>query len=301
MEESFVEEQQQESSENLEELEQKRNVINNDAEKHRRLRDDLNKQTKEWAAKRDALNAQVREFVDEAGKRREERDNFNQKVKESKVFRDEWNQKVTKLYEEVSSLRKDIPKEEGVSIKTLKKQLQDLEFRQQTALLGKDEDDKIVKQISILAHEILEKEKNVTQGDDVKEIMQKLRDAKAEAEVHHKAVSEYAEKAQTAHDQMIAAYDNADRLRKEADEAQAKFIESKTNADEEHKKHIEQIKSIHDMDKDFSEAKNKGKAARKKKADTESKKEAKEIFERFKAGDKLSTEDLMALQKSGYL
>jgi len=35
--------------------------------------------------------------------------------------------------------------------------------------------------------------------------------------------------------------------------------------------------------------------------DNESKKEAKEIFERFKAGEKLSTDNLMALQKSGYL
>lgn len=301
MEESFVVEENNNSSENLEELEQKRSVINNDAEKHRRLRDDLNKQTKEWASKRDALNAQVREFVEEAGKHRQERDDLNQKVRESKELRDEWNQKVTKLYEEVSALRKDMPEDKGTSVKQLRKQLSDLEYTQQTQNLNKGQEQDIVKKISLLAREIDEKEKTLEHGAEAKEVYGQLKEAKTQAEVYHKAVSEYAEKAQTAHDMMIKFYEQADRLRKEADAAQEKFIECKTQADEEHKKHIEQIKSIHDMDKDFSDAKNKAKAARKKKVDTESKKEAKEIFERFKAGEKLSTEDLMALQKSGYL
>jgi len=289
------------SSGNLEELEQKRNIINSDAEKHRRLRDDLNKQTKEWAIKRDGLNAQVREFVEEAGKRREERDSFNQKVRESKDLRDEWNQKVTKIYEEVAVFKKDIPEEKGTPIKQLKRQLNELEYTQQTQTLKKEQEADIIKKISLLAREIEEKEKAMEHGAEAKEAYQRLRDAKAQAETYHKAVSEYAEKAQVAHDAMIGFYDQADRLRKEADAAQEKFIECKTQADEEHKKHIEQIKTIHEMDKDFNEAKGKVKAAKKKKADSEFKKEAKEIFERFKAGEKLSTEDLMALQKSGYL
>jgi len=300
MEEVFVEENN--SSENLEELEQKRSAINVDAEKHRRLRDDLNKQTKEWAAKRDGLNTQVRGFVEDAGKQREERDSFNQKVRESKELRDEWNQKVMKLHEEFSVLRKEIPDDkQGPPLKQLKKQLNELEYRQQTQLLKKNEEAAIVKQISTLAREIEEREKAVETSGDISKVSTQLREAKAQAEVYHKAVSEYAEKAQAAHDAMIKFYEQADMLRKEADASQEKFIECKTQADDEHKKHIEQIKSIHEMDKDFSDARGKAKAAKKKKVDTESKKEAKEIFERFKNGEKLSTDDLMALQKSGYL
>jgi len=55
------------------------------------------------------------------------------------------------------------------------------------------------------------------------------------------------------------------------------------------------------MDKDVGAIRNRNAKDRKKKVDNESKKEAEEIFERFKAGEKLSTEDLMSLQKSGYL
>jgi uncharacterized coiled-coil DUF342 family protein len=271
------------------------------------LRDDLNKQTKEWVVKRDALNAQVRALIEEAGKHRENRDQLNVKVRESKDLRDEWNKKVSELNEKVSALKKDkepVPEKRPDNeppIKQLKKQLKDLEFKQQTSALSKDKDDEIVKQISLLAHQIDEKEKASEHGGEIKELVHQLRDAKSQAETHHRAVSEYARSAQTAHDDMIALYEQADKLRKEADAAQEEFVKCKTQADEEHKKHIEQIESVHKMDKDVTSIRTRKAKDRKKKVDNESKKEAEEIFNRFKAGEKLSTEDLMSLQKSGYL
>ena len=296
-------EEETQAPENLAELEQKRNAINDDAEKHRRLRDDLNKQTKEWVAKRDALNAQVRELVEEAGKHRTERDSLNQKVRESKVLRDEANQKVAQLTEEYRALKSDMPAPDKnqPSVKQLKKEFSELENRQQTQVLKKGEEEAIVKKLKELDAQINEIEKNQEQSGDLREKYTALKAAKEEAEKCHKLVSEYAEKAQAEHDAMIQLYEQADALRKQADEAQAKFIECKKAADEEHKKHIEQIKSFHETDKDFAAIKNKQKAVRKKKTDAESKKAADDIFARFKSGDKLSTEDLMILQKSGYL
>lgn len=135
----------------------------------------------------------------------------------------------------------------------------------------------------------------------MKVLVGQLREARANAEIYHHEVSEYAEKAQAAHDKMISFYEQADSLRKEADAAQAKFVECKQAADEEHKKHIEQIKSVHEMDRDAAAFRGRKNTVHRRRNDIESKKKAKEIFERFKAGDKLSTEDLMALQKSGYL
>ena len=269
-----------------------RESLNEEADMHRKKRDELNAQTKEWKAKRDALNGQVRELVDEAGKCREERDSFNQKVRETKELRDEWNQKVSALKEQLAPYRSEKSDDRNeVPVKQLKKQLQDLEYTQMTKSLGKDKENEIVKQISILA---------------IKDLVQQLRDAKAEAETYHHQVSEYAEKAQSAHDKMIGFYEQADRLRKEADAAQAKFVECKQAADEEHRKHIEQIKSVHEIDRDAAGYRGSKKNAprggkRRGTSDVEGRKEAKEIFERFKAGEKLSTEDLMALQKSGYL
>ena len=286
----------------LEELEAQRTVLNDDAEKHRQRRDELNAQTKDWKAKRDALNGQVRELVDEAGKSREVRDNYNQKVRESKAVRDEWNKKVSDIRAKINELRPEKPEDRGeVSLSQMKRDLERLETQQQTMPMGADKEKALVKQISELAKNIEQREK-VEEGDEaIRDLVQELRDAKTKAEEAHKAVSEYAEAAQKAHDNMLSLYQRADAIRKEADAAQAKFVECKQAADEEHRLHIEQIKSLHDVSKSADGIKNKKNAAKKRRADVESKKEAKEIFEKFKAGEKLSTEDLMTLQKSGYL
>ncbi len=289
---------------NLADLEKKRMAINADAEEHRRLRDDLNKQTKEWVMKRDALNGQVRDLVAEAGKHREERDSYNQKVRESKDLRDVANKKVADLTQTLHSMKKDLPArdKDQPSIKQLKKEFSELENEQMTnGTLSKSKEEAIVKRLRELDTQIKEIEKISDASGDIREIVAQLREAKAEAENCHKLVSEYAEKAQSEHDTMIGLYEQADKLRKQADEAQAKFIECKKAADEEHKKHIEQIKSFHETDGAVAAIKNKQKSVRKKKTDVESKKAADDIFARFKNGEKLSTEDLMALQKSGYL
>ena len=288
-------------TDSLEDIEQQRSITNNDAEKHRRLRDELNKQTKDWVMKRDALNAQVRELVDKAGKHREERDTLNQSVRDSKKLRDEWNQKFSELNDKVSELRKDAPKDNGPPIKKLKKQLQDLEFKQMTSVLTKETEKELIDLMQGLLKQIEEREKNLEQNTEVRDLVTALREARDKAEEYHRSVSEFAEKAQNEHDAMISLYEQADKLRKEADQAQEKFIESKLLADEEHRKHIEQIKALHEFDKTATGLKQKQKKAKKKKEDTASRKEAEDIFDRFKAGDKLSTEDLMALQKSGYL
>ena len=111
----------------LEELDQKRQFNNNEAEKHKRLRDELNDKTKEWVQKRDELNSKVRGLVEEAAKRRETRDSLNVQVREAKEKRDLWNHKVNELNEKVASLKKaNVPREQGPPIGKLKKELKSL-------------------------------------------------------------------------------------------------------------------------------------------------------------------------------
>ena len=310
----MTEEEAAEVSENLEKLEQKGTIYKNAAEKHKHLRDELNKQTKEWVSKRDALNAQVRELVEQAGKHREERDALNQKVRESKVVRDELNKNVSRITEEYRELKgKNAPQiapETGnprdrqqapPSIKQLKKEFSDLEMRQQTQVLKKEEELRIVKRLKEIESQIEGLQKDEETSDEAREKLRELKEAKSEAEAAHKVVSEYAEKAQQEHDIMISLYEQADALRKQADDAQANFIDCKKRADEEHKLHLEQVNSFRQTDEQASTYRKKKSDARKRKTDADSKKAADDIFARFKNGEKLSTEDLMALQKSGYL
>jgi len=293
-----------ESDEDLESLEEKRNVVDGDADQHRRLRDEYNAHTKEWKAKRDNLNMKVRGLIDEAGKCREERDANNQKVKESKVSRDECNKKVIELKKQLAEMRPQRDKSNDkneVPLGRLKNDLDQLEKEFETRSHSSDKEKEMVKQISKLAAQIRDREQSMENIGEVREVANALREAKAEAEGFHHQMSEYADLAQTSHDRMLKLYDEADAFRKEADEAQTKFVEYKKAADEEHKKYIDSVKSIHEMDRGIGDGKRKRDSGRRKSVDNENKIEATKIYERFKNGEKLSTEDLMILQKTGFL
>jgi uncharacterized coiled-coil DUF342 family protein len=222
-------------------------------------------------------------------------------VREAKEQRDVWNKKVNELNESVVNLKKTNLPREGPPIAKLKKELKALEFKQMTSVLTVEKERELIEQLSDLQKQIKEREKALEANDEVRNAIRGLREAKDKAEGHHRQVGELAEKAQTEHDEMIKLYEQADTLRKEADAAQEKFIETKLKADDEHKKHIEHIRQVHDYDKILTGLKQKARKARKKKEETQAMKEAEDIFDKFKKGEKLSTEDLMALQKSGYL
>ena len=148
----------------LEELEQKRQLHNVEAEKHRRIRDELNEKTKEWVEKRDSLNAQVRELVDQAAKHRESRDELNVKVREANV----WNKVVNDLNEKVTKIKKDnLPKNNGPSVQKLKKELKSLEFKQMTSVLSKGKEQELIDQMAKLQAEIKERE-NLEKIEDIK-------------------------------------------------------------------------------------------------------------------------------------
>ena len=288
-------------AEMIDELEEKRARQNAEAERRKRLRDELNDRTRQWADKRDALNAQVRKLIDEANGRRETRDRLNSEVREAKAKRDEWNRKFNECSESVQTLRREKMPKDGVPIRRIRAELRALEKKHMTSVLSPDKERGLVEQMSALSSKLQAMEKELEQFAEVRAAEKEAREAKDNAEKYHMQVAELAEKAQAEHDAMLKLYDEADALRKEADQAQEKFIETKLAADEEHREHIEHIRQVHDFDKLIAGIRDKNRRVKREKDESVAKREAEEIFERFKNGEKLSTDDLMVLQKSGYL
>ena len=187
----------------------------------------------------------------------------------------------------------------------MKKKMKDLELQQQTSSLSLTKEKELIDQMRVLNAEIKGLEKELESDDEVKTLMAEATEAREKAEFYHAKVEELAIQSQKEHDTMMEIYDRSDAIRKEADKAQENFIKCKVQADEEHQKHIEMIKQVHDYDKMLSGLRHR---------DTESsddvmpmgeiksdRDEAKDKYERFKRGEKLSTEDIMLLQNSGYL
>ncbi len=285
----------------LADLEKEREELNREAENHKRKRNVLNDKTKEWVEKRDFFNAKVRGIVDEASMHRESRDKLNEEVQGLKKERDEWNAKVNEFTETVSRIkRRNLPKGR-VPLGKLKKDLRALEFRQMTSVLTPDKEKDLIEDMSRIENEVKARETELEENEEVKLAIKELKETKEEAEALHKKVGEVADDAQMEHDKMTELYETSDGSRKEADLAQEEFIKTKMLADEEHRMHIDYIRKVHDLDKIISGMRFKYRMARVRGDERVAMREAEDIYERFKKGEKLSTEDLMTLQKSGYL
>ena len=283
----------------IRELETKRDKLNIKADEHRHKRDRLNEETKRFVERRDSLNDQVKRLLREANEHREKRNTLNEQVKSAKVLREELNKKANETAEIVNNLRRERMPKDGNMVGKLKKDLKALEFRQMTSVLTPDKEKELITLLTRLQAQIREKEKAFEQNEDVRQAIKTANQAREDAEAQHALVGKLADDAQAEHDAMVELYEKSDSLRKEADMVQEQFVRAKTSADEEHREHVNLIRQVHDFDKVVAGLRRREKKARKVKSESAAKKQAAEIFERFRRGEKLSTEDLMALQTKG--
>ncbi|MEF8885965.1 MAG: phosphoserine phosphatase, partial [Haloarculaceae archaeon] len=93
------------------------------------------------------------------------------------------------------------------------------------------------------------------------------------------------------------AYREADDIRDEADEMHEKFVDAQEAADQHHEDFVRVQKRLRELDKKEEEEE---REARKEKEEA-AREEAEEIYQKFKEGETLDTEDLMKLQNTGLL
>lgn len=285
----------------MQEIERRRDKINAMAEEHRRKRDEYNREARRWADRRDELNAKVRALVSEAAGHKARRDEHNRLVKEAKTRRDECNRRVAEIGSHVNSLKYARLRSGGVNIERLKRELRAKEKTQETSVLTREDEKELVESIARLKRDIREHEARIENDPEIRSMLDELKKYKEEAERHHAAVSKAADDAQREHDQMARLYEEADRIRVEADMAQDEFIKAKILADEEHKKHVDLIQQVRNYDKILFGMREKERSTMEEKAEKDSRTAAEGIYKKFKEGETLSTEDILILQKSGYL
>lgn len=285
----------------IKELEDKRNRLNKMAEDHRRHRDIYNSDTKHWAENRTNLNERAKQCLNEANDHKATRDNINKEVQDAKKERDKLNKEYNKLAEKVNQMKKTRLPKEGISLNRLKKEKKKLEFRQMTSVLSAEKERGLVDELTQIEEQIKSRESELETNKEIRGAIQEAMKAKDRAELVHKKVNDLAENAQNEHDLMVSLYKEANKCRKEADQSQEKFIENKEVADQEHNNHIFFIRQVHDYDKVLAAIKRRYRKAKKERTETIAKQQAEDVYEKFKRGEKLSTEDLMVLQKAGYL
>ena len=92
-----------------------------------------------------------------------------------------------------------------------------------------------------------------------------------------------------------------DEVRKVADENHETFIKYSQESEAEHAAFLKAKIELKDMEKAIYSIRNKSKVTKRKEKESELQEKASELYEKFKAGEQLTTEDLLILQKAGFL
>ena len=264
-----------------EQKEEKENLISQITEE----REEFNREAKEQRKIRDKLNVELKENLQKAIEYRNERNEINKEVEEYKKKRNEVNDKIRNL--EWSSGKRDKIK--------LEKEIEKIDKIIETRVLDIKKENQLVKN----ANDLRKKLNEVKEDDKVKEEAQQL---KAESEKYHQKVVEHSSAAQEAHENMINFFRKTDEIRTAADEAHKSFVEARKKASAKHEDFKMVLSEIHVINKKLGRDKPKKRKPAKQSSspsqkNREEKEKAEAIFEKFKNGKKLSTEELLLLQK----
>jgi phosphoserine phosphatase len=248
-------------------------------------REEFNKIAREQRKIRDELNASLKENLNKAIEYRNERNEINKEVEAAKKARNEANSKIKSL--EWNSGKRNKVKIEN-EIKKIDKIIE-------TRVLDIKKENQLVKNANDLRKQLME----IHEDESVKAEADELR---KKSEEEHEKVIELSEKAQAAHEEMLKYFRKTDDIRTAADEAHKNFVEARRNASAKHEEFKEILSDIHVINKKLGSNKPKRRKSDNKQSsggnkNREERQRAQEIFEKFKQGGKVSTEEILLLQK----
>jgi phosphoserine phosphatase len=247
------------------------------------VRDDLNEEAKSCRGVRDDLNSQIRENLDKALKYRDERDKTNKEVQKYKKLRDEVHKEYKKM--EWASGRREIVKNQD-EIKRLEKTIE-------TRVLDIRKENELVKKVTDLRKELQVMQENEETREEAVELKEK-------SEEYHNKVVELSDLAQETHEKMLEYFRKIDEIRVQADEAHQKFIDTRDKANQEHDKVKSTLGNIRKLNKGLDKVKAKERNRETeivRKQNKQEKEKAEDIYRKFREGRKLTTDELLLLQK----
>jgi uncharacterized coiled-coil DUF342 family protein len=292
-----------EPSMNYSELSQKelkahRKEVNEAAEVLRIRRDEMNLESQSHAAERNELNNEAKVQMEQVQYQRNLRNGLNFDVSQVRDERREVLDEVDKLREQFLTLKRarfsgthlpPVPK--------LRRQIQELEIKQMTSSMSIKKERELVEKIGALQAQITEQDEMMDSDEEVAGARDLFRAGeKKRKELTHE-MKRVRDDAQRAHEMMREAL-KANRIaRRKADAAQRAFVNSKELADVVHADYIEQLRKLSAIDKVVAERRRGGTGA----SAIENVANAEELFGKFLTGEKLSTEQLLIIQKAGML
>ena len=215
------------------ELEEHKNELKGKLYDAKRNREKLNKLTNELKQTKSSLLDRINKYRKDGSLHRERRDEINRNVARAKKHRSELNEEYEKIKQQIDELRKTyFPN--GLPLDVLKQRRDTLEFKQMTHQLSKREEAEIIEQLSSINKEIKEREDKLKNNAELMQLIKKEHSLKQKGDKEHHKVTEYADKAQKEHFEMLECFKNASELQKELRKVEKDYILNRLDADKAH-------------------------------------------------------------------
>lgn len=268
---------------NFQQLLQCKRTLESELTELKNVRDHMNEETKAFRKERDELNQKLKDTLKIALDKRNTRDEINKEVHENKDLRNKCNEELKKV--EWNSGKKEIS--------NIQAEINKIDKTIQTKVLDIRKENELVKRVSDLTKQL----KKIQSDEEEEKTASQL---KEKSEQYHQKVVELSDKAQAVHEEMIEYFNQIDGIREKADGKHQDFINSRNAATAKHEEVKAKLSEIRKVNKFMDQAKSHSrnrKSEEKSDSDLKEKEEAEEIFQKFKDGKKLTTEEFLLLQK----
>lgn len=232
---------------------------------------------------------------------KKQRNELTKDVRELKKKRDELNNQINEKVQAIKKLTggKPLPRinrKDPDNPQALRSQIEKLEFKLETEPMGFEAEQKISKTVKDLQKKLKEKMKVFEGLDSVMAKSKEIDALKREANELHARVTKLAATSQQHHESLIEQSKEIENLKKEEDDFYNTFMEYKKTYSEINAK----IRNQLGVAQEAKQVVRKERATSKKKKEAEDKKtlkeRANEAEDKIKKKEKLTTEDLLALQ-----
>ena len=188
------------------------------------LRRDRDKM-REYKTIRDDHNKEVRGLIESVKAEREARDAINKDISEAKDRRTAIHAQLKSVYDEIRELRSNLVGSPSTDQRRMMRRVEELEWRQQTDQLTRDEELAIVEEIAKIEAKLVKIGQEKEKQDRISELRRLARKLKEEASEAHEKVIELSEQSQIHHQEVVRIRPQLEEYKKSADTAHKNFVE----------------------------------------------------------------------------
>lgn len=263
----------------------------------------IGKEKEQWFAKKKEISDQIRDKISSVKESKSERNTFTEEAKKAKDERDKLNKQITDGIKEIKDMKKaykDAATKSGIkgNPAELKKSVEKLEYRLQTEPMKFDREQKIMKEIKAFKKQLAEFKDVQSEWEAVSVKSKEIDQLKKKANEYHRVVQNSAKSSQVQHETLLTDSKEIDDLKKAEEDAYNKFFECKTQFKEVNTDLKGKLKELQSV-KESLEENNVAVKEEEKKNDMKSlKAKAAEVEEKISKKKKLTTEDLLIMQRS---